>query len=298
MLVRDLSGGNRRKLSVAVTCFGRTSLVLLDEPTSDMDPVTRHLTYDCIAGLLADDRAVILTSHTIAEIDRVCDRIAILRRGRLVSMGDTRALQSMYGLCYAVTVWRHADHQADGTALGTDASVAALRQLEQQLRECVPGMESATVAPGVQGGVQFIVRIRAAVEADAGAQRQALRLSELCERLHAFAAQHAGVAYTLAECLLDQVRTTDGIDLIDLNRWTNNRLQIAGIRTCAGDESEQLYVCESGVHAERDCDSDDGVVRRGGRNVVYWFDKKYILYVNRHRCKLRCCDWIISVDDL
>lgn len=217
-LVRDLSGGNQRKLSVAVTCIGDTSLVLMDEPTSDMDPVTRHLTYDCIRQLLRADRAVILTSHTITEIDGVCGRIAILRRGRLVSMGSTLALQSMYGLCYAVRVF------------GGGGGEAAVRALERELRERLApvGMESVQVEAacgaddgemggGGGGSVQFVVRIGRsdantmaagevgvdAVEPSEEAQR-ALRLSELCELLHRFAMEHS-CTYSLAECLLDQV---------------------------------------------------------------------------------------------
>lgn len=233
VLAKDLSGGNRRKLSVAVTCFGNTSLVLMDEPTSDMDPVTRHLTYACIRDLLAADRSVILTSHTIAEIDRVCNRIAILRRGKLVSMGDTEALQATYGLCYAVSVFRRAAAE-DGAMLefGGDG-----RWMEEELRKLVPCMESVVVqtqqrlaADGVDkeqesgggggggDGLQFVVRIRGDREPDAETEnddkdakmsalrpKTALRLSELCEVLHNFAEQHAGVMYTLTECLLDQV---------------------------------------------------------------------------------------------
>lgn len=213
---------------MAVTCFGNTSLVLMDEPTSDMDPVTRHLTYACIRELLAADRSVILTSHTIAEIDRVCGRIAILRRGKLVSMGDTEALQAMYGLCYAVSVFRRVD--ADGVVeFGGDG-----RWLEEELRKVVPCMESVVMQPqqrsaeataldvgkeqggggGGGDGLQFVVRIRGDREPDvddetaevAGRRpKTALRLSELCEVLHCFAEQHAGVMYTLTECLLDQV---------------------------------------------------------------------------------------------
>lgn len=105
ILVKNLSGGNRRKLSVAVTCFGDTSLVLMDEPTSDMDPITRSLVYKSINSLLKSKRSVILTSHTITEIDRVCHRIGVLRDGEMIALGPIAQLKSMYGNNYVGTVF-------------------------------------------------------------------------------------------------------------------------------------------------------------------------------------------------
>lgn len=104
-LVKNLSGGNRRKLSVAVACFGKTNLVLMDEPTSDMDPVTRSLVYRAINELIYDHRSVILTSHTVSEIEHVCDRIAVLKNGRLISVGTPNELKQLCGNSYLVTVF-------------------------------------------------------------------------------------------------------------------------------------------------------------------------------------------------
>lgn len=105
VLVKNLSGGNRRKLSVAVTCFGSSSNVLMDEPTSDMDPVSRAIVYASINRLLLDNRSVILTSHTITEIDRVCDRIGIMRQGEMIVTAPPQHLKMMYGNRYAITVY-------------------------------------------------------------------------------------------------------------------------------------------------------------------------------------------------
>lgn len=104
-LVKNLSGGNRRKLSVAVACFGKTGLVLMDEPTSDMDPVTRSLVYQAIHELIHEHRSVILTSHTVSEIENVCDRIAVLKNGRLVSVGTPHELKQLCGNSYLVTIF-------------------------------------------------------------------------------------------------------------------------------------------------------------------------------------------------
>lgn len=105
VLVKNLSGGNKRKLSVAVTCIGSSSNVLMDEPTSDMDPVTRSIVYASITRLLNENRAVILTSHTITEIDRVCSRIGIMRQGKMIVTAPPQQLKTIYGNRYAVTVY-------------------------------------------------------------------------------------------------------------------------------------------------------------------------------------------------
>lgn len=105
VLVKNLSGGNRRKLSVAVTCLGSSSSVLMDEPTSDMDPVTRNIVYESIHRLLLENRSVIVTSHTITEIDRVCDRIGIMRQGKMIITAPPQQLKMMYGNRYSITVY-------------------------------------------------------------------------------------------------------------------------------------------------------------------------------------------------
>lgn len=103
--MKHLSGGNRRKLSVAVTCYGNSSIVLMDEPTSDMDPVTRQIVYNTIIDLIKNERSVLLTSHTISEIDKVCDRIAVLRDGQIISTGTLGELVKTYGTSYIVTLF-------------------------------------------------------------------------------------------------------------------------------------------------------------------------------------------------
>lgn len=105
VLVKNLSGGNRRKLNVAVSCFGDTSIILMDEPTSDMDPVTRSLVYRAICELIAERRSVVLTSHTISEIDRVCSRIAVLKDGKLITTGTPDYLKEQFGGYYNVTIF-------------------------------------------------------------------------------------------------------------------------------------------------------------------------------------------------
>ncbi|EDW51453.1 GM22071, partial [Drosophila sechellia] len=101
--VRNLSGGNRRKLTVAVTCCGCTPTVLMDEPTSDMDPVTRDMVYATIEQLLLARRAVVLTSHSVSEIEHLCQRVAVLRAGQVIASDSPQRLKSEHGGYYSVT---------------------------------------------------------------------------------------------------------------------------------------------------------------------------------------------------
>ncbi|XP_059222779.1 ATP-binding cassette sub-family A member 13 [Stomoxys calcitrans] len=105
VLVKNLSGGNRRKLTVATACCGRTSVVLMDEPTSDMDPVTRAIVYRTIDDLLAEKRAIVLTSHSISEIDLICHRIAVLKDGQMLTCSSPESLKAQFGGYYNVTVY-------------------------------------------------------------------------------------------------------------------------------------------------------------------------------------------------
>lgn len=113
VLVKNLSGGNRRKLTVATSCCGRTSVVLMDEPTSDMDPVTRAIVYRTIDDLLAERRAIVLTSHSISEIDQICHRIAVLKDGQLLTCSSPESLKAQYGGYYNVTVYCDTDKLKD-----------------------------------------------------------------------------------------------------------------------------------------------------------------------------------------
>jgi ABC-type multidrug transport system ATPase subunit len=104
VLVKNLSGGNRRKLSVACASFGELSLVLMDEPTSDMDPLTRHLVYKTIHELNDKNCSVILTSHSVAEIEQLCDSIGILVDGTMCASGPPESLKKQFGNRYVVTM--------------------------------------------------------------------------------------------------------------------------------------------------------------------------------------------------
>jgi ABC-2 type transport system ATP-binding protein len=92
-LVRSLSGGQRRRLDVAIGILGRPELLFLDEPTTGFDPVARHEFHELIHELSDfDDTTVLLTTHDLAEAEKVAGRILILDGGRIVADGSPAAL--------------------------------------------------------------------------------------------------------------------------------------------------------------------------------------------------------------
>jgi ABC-type multidrug transport system ATPase subunit len=105
VLVKNLSGGNRRKLSVACACFGNINIVLMDEPTSDMDPLTRNLVYKTIKELNDNNCAVILTSHSVSEIEMLCHSVGVLAEGKMIATGTPEILRKKFGNRYVVTVF-------------------------------------------------------------------------------------------------------------------------------------------------------------------------------------------------
>ena len=91
--VRRLSGGQRRRLDVAVGLVGRPELLFLDEPTAGLDPQARRDFHDLLMGVVADmETTVLLTTHDLAEADQVADRIAILVEGRVIDDGTPAQL--------------------------------------------------------------------------------------------------------------------------------------------------------------------------------------------------------------
>ena len=86
--VGGFSKGMQQRLGLAVALVGRPDLVVLDEPTSALDPVGRADVRDIVTELRANGTSVLLNSHLIGEVERVCDRVVILDRGRVIAAGS------------------------------------------------------------------------------------------------------------------------------------------------------------------------------------------------------------------
>ncbi|EED88010.1 predicted protein, partial [Thalassiosira pseudonana CCMP1335] len=79
----NLSGGMRRRLSIAISLLGSPNVLLLDEPTTGLDPSTRNEIWSLISSFASPERAVIITTHMMIEADTLCSRIAIVAKGNL-----------------------------------------------------------------------------------------------------------------------------------------------------------------------------------------------------------------------
>jgi ABC-2 type transport system ATP-binding protein len=92
-----LSGGQRQRLALALALVNDPKLLCLDEPTSGLDPQVRHSLHGVIREFRAEGRAVLLTTHYIEEAESLCDRIAIMDRGKIMAMGRPEELVARVG---------------------------------------------------------------------------------------------------------------------------------------------------------------------------------------------------------
>ncbi|KAE8879299.1 ABC transporter A family member 1 [Phytophthora fragariae] len=137
----SLSGGMKRKLSVAICLLGDSSLVFLDEPTSGMDPYSRRSTWEILLNNRAN-RVMVLTTHFMDEADILGDRIAIMAEGQLRCCGSSLFLKNRYGAGYNFTLVKSSD----------PAAPCKEAQLQSLITERVP---SAKVLSNVGAEIAF-----------------------------------------------------------------------------------------------------------------------------------------------
>uniref|UniRef100_A0A8C9ZSY1 ATP binding cassette subfamily A member 3 n=1 Tax=Sander lucioperca TaxID=283035 RepID=A0A8C9ZSY1_SANLU len=104
---KTLSGGMKRKLSIGIALIGDSKVVMLDEPTSGMDPSARRATWDLLQGEKRG-RTILLTTHFMDEADLLGDRIAIMAGGELQCIGSPLFLKSKYGAGYHMVIVKDA----------------------------------------------------------------------------------------------------------------------------------------------------------------------------------------------
>ncbi len=92
--IGTLSHGNRQKVGLIQAFMHRPELLVLDEPTQGLDPLIQHEFYRLIEETRAEGRTVFLSSHVMPEVERVCDRVGIIREGRLVAVEDIGELRA------------------------------------------------------------------------------------------------------------------------------------------------------------------------------------------------------------
>jgi len=101
--VRALSKGNRQKVPLIAALATRADLLLLDEPTSGLDPLMEMVFRDCVKDAKEAGQTVFLSSHVLSEVEALCDRVGILRSGRLIEQGTLAELRHLRAQTVDVT---------------------------------------------------------------------------------------------------------------------------------------------------------------------------------------------------
>jgi ABC-2 type transport system ATP-binding protein len=107
MPVEHLSGGMRRRLLIARGLMHRPRVVFMDEPTVGLDPQARRLIWGLIDGLKRSGITILLTTHYIEEADELCDRVAIMRQGKIITVGAPADLKAVAGRYVLECLGRH-----------------------------------------------------------------------------------------------------------------------------------------------------------------------------------------------
>lgn len=119
--IDDLSGGMKRRLTIARSLINDPRLLILDEPTTGLDPQARHLIWARLRDLRQKGKTLLLTSHYMEEAERLCDELVIMDRGRIVAQGTPRELVDRY---------------VEPEVLELRGQTAGIRQLFTDLDEC------------------------------------------------------------------------------------------------------------------------------------------------------------------
>lgn len=142
--VGGFSKGMQQRLGLAVALVARPELVVLDEPTSALDPIGRVDVRDIVLDLRERDVAVLLNSHLIGEVERVCDRVVILDRGRVAASGTLGELLGQREVRLHLT-------EVSASAEARVAEVGLTERAGEWFTVALPAADDATTVPRLVG---------------------------------------------------------------------------------------------------------------------------------------------------
>jgi len=140
-VTRTLSGGQLRRLDLALALVGDPELIFLDEPTTGFDPAARRAAWDTIRSLKGLGKTIVLTTHYLDEAQALADRVAIVKDGRILAEGAPRELGTDGGP-YLIT-YRNGDGQL--VELQTEDPTAMLNELTSEALARGERLEDLTV---------------------------------------------------------------------------------------------------------------------------------------------------------
>jgi len=109
--VSDFSGGMKRRLNLAAAMIHKPKLLLLDEPTVGVDPQSRNALLENISKLRDKGHTIIYTTHYMEEAQKICDRVAIMDKGKILALGTVSELIQKYGGEYEITIRKPASEE-------------------------------------------------------------------------------------------------------------------------------------------------------------------------------------------
>jgi len=109
--IGELSGGMKRRLTLARAMINDPELIVMDEPTTGLDPQARHLIWERLKALLARGKTILLTTHFMDEAERLCDRLGVIDHGRLIAEGTPRELIARHVEPQVVEIYGEGLHQ-------------------------------------------------------------------------------------------------------------------------------------------------------------------------------------------
>lgn len=115
-LVKELSGGMKRKLSLGMALIGGTGTIILDEPTSGLDVESRQQVWQLIRSLKAGRQIIMSTQH-IEEADELADRVCIMSHGKIIALGTPNTIKRKFGVGYNVFIEPRHDSALEGSEL-------------------------------------------------------------------------------------------------------------------------------------------------------------------------------------
>ncbi len=135
--IKALSGGQRRRLDVALGVIGGPDLLLLDEPTTGFDPAARRQFWDLIRSLADEGTTIVLTTHYLEEAEALADRLAVIATGKVVAEGTPAALREDFGTLATVS-WTEPDGSPRSESTATPTRTVA--ELTQRFDGEIPGL--------------------------------------------------------------------------------------------------------------------------------------------------------------
>jgi len=144
---REYSKGNKQKVGLVIALQHRPDLLVLDEPTSGLDPLVQQTFFELLRETVHEGRTAFLSSHILGEVEKTCDRVAIIREGRIVRVGRVDALRDLAHHQVEIRFTSPVPAEAFATVPGVSDVVAE----ETTLRMRVSG----SMAPVVQAAARF-----------------------------------------------------------------------------------------------------------------------------------------------